>query len=221
MAPLTKSAPRPTPVRIAIADGQPIFAIGIKTLLSRHPGLQVVAETTNGDDALEVVARHEPDILLVEHHPPGLNGIEVVRRLALRKSTTRIIVLAARISDAQIQAALLHGAWGVVLKATAGDVLPGCIAQVMKGEQWIGLESVKPLVDSLRAPPGGSTLTPREVDIVKRVAVGAANKEIAARLKMSEQTVKNYLRRIFKKLQVANRVELALLAVEQQIGRRD
>ncbi len=123
-------------------------------------------------------------------------------------------------SEPEIQHALLHGAWGVVLKHTATDVLPECIRQVMKGEHWIGVESVNALIGGIRAPAGGGSLslTPREVDIVRRVARGASNKDIASDLTMGEQTVKNHLRRIFRKLNVANRVELALLAVEQQIG---
>ena len=123
-------------------------------------------------------------------------------------------------AEPDIQYALLYGAWGVVLKHTATDVLPQCIRQVMKGEHWIGVESVNALIGGIRAPAGGGSLslTPREVDIVRRVARGAGNKDIAWELKMGEQTVKNHLRRIFRKLNVANRVELALLAVEQQIG---
>ena len=99
-------------------------------------------------------------------------------------------------------------------------MLPQCIRQVMEGEHWIGVESVNALIGGIRAPAGGGSLslTPREVDIVRRVAKGAGNKDIAWELQMGEQTVKNHLRRIFRKLNVANRVELALLAVEQQIG---
>ena len=108
----------------------------------------------------------------------------------------------------------------MVLKHTASDLLPQCIRQVMEGEQWIGVESVNALISGIRAPAGGGSLslTPREVDIVRRVAKGAGNKDIAWELQMGEQTVKNHLRRIFRKLNVANRVELALLALEQQIG---
>jgi len=122
--------------------------------------------------------------------------------------------------EPDIQQALLHGAWGVVLKHTAGDVLPQCLRQVMLGEHWVGMESVGPLIGTLRTPStsGSTSLTPREVDIVRRVAKGASNKDIAWELKMGEQTVKNHLRRVFRKLHVANRVELALLAVENQLG---
>ena len=150
-----------------------------------------------------------------------MNGVDVARRLQIAGSSTRLIVLASRMPEAQIQRAILHGAWAVVAKATACDVLPGCITKVMKGERWIGIESVNPLLRSLvRAPAAGSrSLTDRETEIVERVATGASNKEIASRLRMGEQTVKNGLRRIFKKLAVENRVGLALLAIGQGIGK--
>ena len=150
-----------------------------------------------------------------------MNGVDLARRLNLAGSAARLIVLASRMPEAQIQKAILHGAWGVVAKAAAYDVLPGCINQVMKGERWIGVESVNPLVRSLlRTLANGSrSLTAREAEIVERVATGASNKEIASRLRMGEQTVKNGLRRIFKKLAVVNRMGLALLAIEQGIGK--
>jgi DNA-binding NarL/FixJ family response regulator len=126
-------------------------------------------------------------------------------------------------TEPEIQSALLQGTWGVVFKSSASTILPDCIRQVMKGEQWIGLESVNPLISGLRqaGTAGASSLTPREVDIVRRVARGASNKDIAAHLDMGEQTVKNHLRRIFRKLQVANRVELALMAIEHEAALPD
>src|SRR4029453_10023312 len=136
------------------------------------------------------------------------------------KAPTRTLVLTAMMRDPDIQHALMNGAWGVVLKHEAGDVLPQCIKRVMLGEQWVGIESVEALVGTLRMPStgGSSSPPPRELNIVRRVAKGASNKDIAWELEMGEQTVKNHLRRIFRKLHVANRVELALLAVENQLG---
>jgi two-component system nitrate/nitrite response regulator NarL len=207
-------------ITIAIADDQPIFRLGIKALLTQPTGFMLLGEASDTEAAVALVANLAPDILLVDHVPPRLNGLEVVRRLRAAKSPTRAVMLTAAMREADIQQALLHGAWGVVLKHTAGDVLPQCLRQVMLGEHWIGVESVNALLGTLRTPStGGSTsLTPREVDIVRRVAKGASNKDIAWELKMGEQTVKNHLRRVFRKLHVANRVELALLAVENQIG---
>lgn len=210
-------------IRIAVAHDQPIFAIGLKALLDRHTRFVVVGEATTGDESIDLVRRLAPDILLVDHRPPRLNGVEVARRLQRAASATRLIVLASRMPEGQIQKAILNGAWGVVEKATAYDVLPGCITQVMQGQRWIGVESVNPLIRSLARTPGDRTrsrpLTARETEIVGRVATGASNKEIASRLRMGEQTVKNGLRRIFKKLEVANRLGLALLAIEHGIGK--
>ena len=211
---------RSNAIRITIADDHPIFRLGVRTLLSQQAGFAVIGEAGDGETAVQMVTNLRPDVLLLDHNPPRLNGLEVVRRMQVARTGTRAIVLTASMPEGDIQHALLHGAWGVVLKHTASDVLPQCIRQVMDGEQWIGVESVNALISGIRAPAGGGSLslTPREVDIVRRVAKGAGNKDIAWELQMGEQTVKNHLRRIFRKLNVANRVELALLAVEQQIG---
>src|SRR5262245_53430587 len=209
-----------TSISVIVADDQPIFRLGIKALLTRESGFAVLAEASDTQTALALVQQFAPDVLLVDHSLPGLNGLEVVRRLRLAKRPTRPVMLTSAMREADIQQALLHGAWGVVLKHTAGDVLPQCLRQVMLGEHWVGVESVTALVGSLRSPThsGSTSLTPRELDIVRRVAKGASNKDIAWDLKMGEQTVKNHLRRVFRKLHVANRVELALLAVETQLG---
>jgi two-component system nitrate/nitrite response regulator NarL len=207
-------------ITVAIADDQPIFRLGIKALLTQQSGFVVLGEASETESALALIAETVPDVVLVDHAPPRLHGLDIVRRLRVAKSPTRAVMLTAAMRESDIQQALLHGAWGVVLKHTAGDVLPQCLRQVMLGEHWVGLESVNALIGSLRTPStGGSTaLTPRELDIVRRVAKGASNKDIAWELKMGEQTVKNHLRRVFRKLNVANRVELALLAVEHQLG---
>ena len=207
-------------VRIAIADTQPIFRLGVKTLLAQQPEFEVIGEAGDTAAAMEMVGKMRPDVLLIDHTLPRLNGLDVLRHIKATRSATRAIIVAGLIPESDIQTALLHGAWGVVFKSSASDILPDCIRQVMQGEHWIGVESVNALVGGLRAPAtaGASSLTPREVDIVKRVARGASNKDIAAHLEMGEQTVKNHLRRIFRKLRVANRVELALLAIEQEGG---
>src|SRR5262245_16378252 len=206
-------------VSVGIADSEPIFAIGVRTLLARHPGFTVVGTVEASQEALDLVARAKPDVLLLHHHPPGLNAVEIVGHIKRAGSPTRVVILASDMPSAEIQAALLQGAWGVVSRASADEVLSSCLRQVMKGEQWIGLESVDAFVAGLRAPKGGSqSLTPREVQIVKRVGTGASNKEIADTLEVGEQSVKNSLRRIFRKLGIASRVELALLSVEQPKG---
>jgi DNA-binding NarL/FixJ family response regulator len=208
-------------IRIAIADPQPIFRLGVRALLAQESGFNLVGEAENTHAVVALVHRCKPDVLILEHLVPHMDALEVVRMLKAGRSLARTIIFTAGIPESHIQKALLGGVWGVVLKSTPVDVLPECIRQVMAGERWIGLESVNPLVGGLRTPitGGSSSLTPREVDIIKQIARGASNKAIARKLEVGEQTVKNYLRRIFRKLQVAGRVELALLALEQQLVR--
>ena len=120
-----------------------------------------------------------------------------------------------------MRTALVRGAWGLLLKQSTSDLLTKCIRQVSQGEYWLGRDSVGDLVDALRNPgrgdehPGG--LTPREREIVSLIVTGASNKDIAWQLGLNEQTVKNHLRKVFDKLHVANRVELALTAVDQRL----
>lgn len=210
-------------IRIAIADSQPIFRLGMKTHLADQPDLEVVGEADRASAAIDLVRAIEPDVLIVEHDGQRLNGLAVIRELRALRTRTRAIVVAASMPEAEIQSALMLGAQGVVLKRTLGDTLAECVRQVAGGGHWIGLESVNALVSGLRAPgtSGSSSLTPREVDIVRRVAAGASNKDIASELKLGEQTVKNHLRRIFRKLRVASRVELALLTMEHQVALSD
>jgi two-component system nitrate/nitrite response regulator NarL len=208
-------------IRIVIADDHPIFRLGVKSLLSQERGFDVIGEAGTADQIVDAVTTLRPDILLLDHVMPRLNGLEVLRRLAGLKVPTRTIVVSASIQESEIQTALLHGAWGVVLKHTAIEVLAKCIRQVMVGEHWVGVESVNALIGGLRTPSAGagsSSLTPRELDVVRRIAKGASNKDIAWQLGLSEQTVKNYLRRIFEKLNVANRVELAVHIVASQMA---
>jgi DNA-binding NarL/FixJ family response regulator len=205
-------------IRIVVVDDHPIFRLGVKALLADKEGFEVVGEASDGEQALELVSTLQPDILLLDYRLPRLSGLDVLRRLAAARSAIRVILLAATIDESEIRTALLHNAWGVILKHTASKVLAGCIRQVMRGERWVGLESVNPLIGGLRSQgyaEGRATLTPREFDVAERIAQGASNKEIAAQLALSEQTVKNYLRRIFEKFKVGNRVELALQMRDQ------
>jgi two-component system nitrate/nitrite response regulator NarL len=138
------------------------------------------------------------------------------------KLPTRPVLVATAIDSTELRTALIRGARGVLLKHAAGELLIKCVRQVVKGEYWIGRDSVADLVDALRrsakAEEPASTLSQRERDIVSAVLKGASNKDIAWQLGLGEQTVKNHLRRIFAKLQVANRVELAVLAMANQMA---
>jgi two-component system nitrate/nitrite response regulator NarL len=184
--------------------------------------MTVVGEAHDGETALRVVERSRPDLLLLDLALQGISGLEVLGRLSTMKLPTRSVAVSAAIEATQLRTALMRGARGVLEKHVPGDLLVKCIRQVMKGEYWIGRDNVGDLVEALRksakgAEPG-SPLSQRERDIVNAVLKGASNKDIAWQLGLGEQTVKNHLRRIFAKLGVANRVELAVHSMARQLG---
>jgi len=204
---------------VVVADDHPIYRIGLRTLLTAESGIELAGEAEDGLQAIAMVQALHPDILLLDFDLPGMSGLEVLRQLTPLNLPTRTVLLTAAIERPQIRTALVHGAWGVVLKQATTELLMKCLRQVSRGEYWVGRDSVGDLVEALRnsgrteAPPGG--LTARERQIVSLIVTGASNKAIASSLGLNEQTVKNHLRRIFDKLQVANRVELALTAVDK------
>lgn len=208
-------------VTVVVADAHPLFVLGVRAALAES-SIDVVATAADGDRAVEAVAATRPDILLLDLSIERVSSLEVLSRIAPLKLPTRTVVVTAAIDSGDLRTALVRGARGVLLKHMTGELLLKCIRQVMKGEYWIGRDAVGDLVDALRkshkAAGQASALSQRERDIVDAVLKGASNKDIAWQLGLGEQTVKNHLRRIFDKLGVANRVELAVQAMAQHAG---
>jgi two-component system, NarL family, nitrate/nitrite response regulator NarL len=213
-------------VRILLADDHPIFRDGLKRLLEAEPGFKVIAEASNGNEAVKMVRQHKPDLLLLDLSMPQQTGLEAIRELGSLGASTRIILLTAAVEKSQIVEALQLGARGVVLKDSATQLLIQAVRVVMAGEYWVGREQVSNLVQYLRtlmqttaqeARQRKFGLTPRELEIVSAVVAGFANKEIAEHFKISEDTVKHHLSNIFDKLGVSTRLELALFAVNQSL----
>lgn len=216
----------PPSIRILIADDHPIFRDGLRRLLEAEPGLRVAGEAADGTEAVKLASQLKPDILLLDLAMPHLPGLETLRELATLSSPVRTILLTAAIEKEQIVEALQLGARGVVLKESATQILLKSIRSVMAGQYWVGRESVSDLVKALRdlmpGPRAGGReksfgLTPRELEIVSAIVSGYANKEIAQKFSLSEQTVKHHLSNIFDKLGVSNRLELALFAVNHRL----
>ncbi len=213
-------------VRIIIADDHPIFRDGLRKLLETEPDLRVIAEAGDGVEAVRLVRRHQPDIVLMDISMPKRSGLEALRELNGSSVLTRVIVLAATVERAQLLEALQLGARGVVSKESATKLLLKSIRTVMAGQYWVGRESVSDLVDAMRTvpsppveepPPKNYGLTPRELEVVKMIVAGYSNREIGRKLGMSEQTVKHHLTSAFDKLGVYNRLELALFAVDHRL----
>jgi two-component system, NarL family, nitrate/nitrite response regulator NarL len=214
-------AKKSSEVRILIADDHPIFRDGLRRLLQSE-GMRVVGEAPNGDEAVKLARQLSPDILLLDVAMPQKPGLEALRELAEAKTPVRTILLTAAIERSQIVEALQLGARGVVLKESATQLLLKSIQAVMRGEFWVGRESVSDLVQTLRdlMPSAGGEarktkygLTPRELEIISAIVAGYSNRDIAQKFSISEQTVKHHLTNTFDKLGVSTRLELALYAV--------
>jgi two-component system nitrate/nitrite response regulator NarL len=212
-----------SPIGIVIADDHEIFRDGLRLLLEAESGLKVIGEARDGAEAVERARQLSPDILLLDLSMPNHPGLEALRDLgSCEPSKTRVILLSADVSKRQIVEALQLGARGVVLKDSATEFLLKAIQTAMAGGYWVGRERVANLVQYLRnliQNTGEETrqrrygLTARELQIVSAVVSGYSNKEIAARFKISQDTVKHHLSNIFDKTGVSTRVELALFAV--------
>jgi two-component system nitrate/nitrite response regulator NarL len=219
-------------IRIVVADDHPIFRDGLCKLLALEEDFEVVAQAQDGRQVLEVLQQHEPDILLLDLKMPGLDGLGTLQRLQAVKNKTRVIVLTASDDKNEFVQAMRFGTSGIVLKQTATEMLIKSIRKVHAGEIWLDSYTtaavIRQFVAADEAPPPLASASPgrerersplsqREREIVALVAQGFKNKEMAEKMFISEQTVKNHLHNIFDKLGVSDRLELALYAIHNNL----
>ncbi|MGE5361896.1 MAG: response regulator [Bacteroidales bacterium] len=219
---------QPTKIRIVIADDHPIFREGLRRLLESEPGLDVVAQAGDGEEAVRSVAELRPDILLLDLAMPRAGGLQALETIQQQHLDVKTIVVTAEIDGDDVLAALRRGARGVVMKESATHLLFRSIRAVMNNEYWVGHGSMSNLVEALRESaqqreelPPAMQLTPRELQVVAAIVEGASNKDLSQQLGLSEQTVKNHLSRIFDKVGVSSRLELALYAVHHGLTETD
>jgi len=213
-------------VRIVIADDHPVFREGLVKLLEAKPDLRVVGAAFDGDQAAQMVAKLEPDLLLLDLTMPRMTGLSTLKELRDKSARARVILVTAAIDRTEIIAGLQLGARGVVLKESASEVLFKSIRAVMAGEYWVGRKRVTDLTTTLRELMASHPeptrkqfgLTPREMEIISVIRGGYSNNDIATRFSISEKTVKHHLTNIFDKLGVSNRLELALFALHHKLG---
>lgn len=210
------------PIRVALADDHPIVLDGLENLFRLEPDFQVVARCVNGEESLAAVRRHRPDVLLLDIHMPGKDGLTVLRELQREKVPTKVVLLAAVLEDEEVLDALRLGVRGMLLKELAPQMVVRCVRKVHAGEQWIETHAFGRALDTLLQREAGereaaSLLTPREIEMVRMVARGLRNKEMSERLAISEGTVKIHLHHIYKKVKVENRVELILYAQSKKL----
>jgi DNA-binding NarL/FixJ family response regulator len=199
-------------MNVVIADDHPLFLAGVRALLGREEGFNVIGEARYGPEVLPLVSRLHPDLLLLDLRMPGLDGLACLERVRARHPKLKIVVLSMCTEPEQIQAAFKRGACGYVLKSIDANDLTSAIRQAVDGTAYhaFGLPA---LDEDTSARLAG--LTEREIEIVKAVARGLSSQAIGKELWVTEQTVKFHLTNIYRKLNVSNRTEAARWAFSQ------
>jgi DNA-binding NarL/FixJ family response regulator len=212
-------------ISVLIVDDQDLVRDGLRMLLEAEPDLTVVGEAGDGGQALAQAQRLDPDVILMDVRMPHMNGIEATARLVQRGSRARILMLTTFNLDEYVYHALKAGASGFLLKDASREQLTGAVRAAPAGETLLAAAITRRLIeDFCNGPPPGTTaataagrLSERELGVVRLVAQGLSNAEIAARLYLSETTVKSHIARILAKLDLRDRVQIAVYAYEHGI----
>lgn len=211
------------PIRLLLADDHPIVLDGLEQLFRLEDDFQVIGRCTRGEEVASQVMKLKPDALVLDMRMPGHNGLEVLRELRGRPHKTRVVILAATLTEDEMLEAIRLGVRGIVLKEMAPRLLVECIRKVHGGGQWLEKTIAGAVLDRLAKREGAQKeisgiLTPREIEIARSIGVGRSNKEIADALFISEGTVKTHLHRIYEKLHIHGRLELGLYARDKGLA---
>jgi len=217
---------QPARIRVAIVDDHPIVRQGLKKLLTLEEDIDVVGEAENGRQALDLIEEIQPDVVLLDLKMPGMDGLNALQTLQHSPRKVRIIILTASEDKNEWVQAMKLGCCGIVIKQTQPELIVKSIRKVHSGEIWLDSHTTAAVMRQFASPGDAlagangksrerSPLSAREREIVALVAQGYKNKEMAEKMFISEQTVKNHLHNIFDKLGVSDRLELALFAIHK------
>lgn len=208
-------------VKIMIADDHSMIREGLKNLLELDGDIQVIAEAVDGEDCLEKLQLVKPDVLLLDINMPKKNGLEVLKSLKSRQSKLKVLVLTVHNETEYLMKAVDIGVNGYVLKDSESAELKKAIFTVADGETYIQPSLIPALnakmIETNKDAEKIKSLTKRELDVLKLLAVGMFNKEVGKRLEISERTVKNHVSNIFKKLGVTDRTQAAVFAIRNNL----
>jgi DNA-binding NarL/FixJ family response regulator len=217
----SRAAPERRQISVVIADDHPIVLAGIETLLHREADISVVSRCADGVETLRAVAKHKPDVLILDLRMPRADGVAVLRQMQSARLETRVVILAAVVDEDALLEVIRLGAAGVVLKEMAPQFLVNCVREVYAGRQWYEHRVVRETMEKLVRREAASKelndiLSRREIDVVRAVSQGLRNRDIAERLGIAEGTVKLHLHTIYTKLHVDGRTALIVKLNEKQ-----
>jgi two-component system nitrate/nitrite response regulator NarL len=222
----------PAAIRILLVDDHTLFRRGLSALLSREPQFLVVGDAADAGEALRRARELQPDVILLDNHLPGVNGVDALTSMHQAVPGVKVLMLTVSEDEQDLAAALRGGACGYLLKTIEGDALAHAIRRAVRGDSVVAEEMTGKLVSAFRsigaAPPADvssrpgssvlSSLSPREHDILRGIARGESNKEIARTLGIAETTVKIHVQHVLRKLSITSRVQAAVLATESGLA---
>jgi NarL family two-component system response regulator LiaR len=217
-------------IRVFVADDQAIVRKGIRALLATEANIEVVGEAENGQQAVDGVRELSPDVILMDLVMPGMDGIEAIRHIVAHQPEARILVLTSFATDDKVFPAIKSGAMGYLLKDSEPEELVQAIHQVYRGESSLHPRIARKLLQELSGGPPPSSappervvepLTAREVEVLRLVASGKSNQEIAAQLTISEATVRTHVSNILGKLHLVSRTQATLYALREGLASLD
>lgn len=203
-------------IRVVLVDDHAVVREGLRAFLQLQEDMAVVGEAENGEEAVAVVVAAAPDVVLMDLVMPGGDGISAILRVRAASPSTRVLVLSSYVDEAQVFAAVQAGAAGYLLKDVRPEALADAIRQVKAGGSVLHPDAAARLMERAAAPPGAA-FTPRELEVLRLMTEGLANKAIARRLQISEKTVKTHVSNVLAKLDVQDRTQAAVLAVRRRL----
>src|SRR3990172_7424134 len=208
-----------TNIRVVIADAHPVARAGIRKFLEKEPDIQVVAEASSGEEAIELVGELSPDVLLLDMELPGMRGTEVARKLQELKSPVRVLALSTYDNRQYILGLLASGAAGYLIKEEVPETIIQAVRGVARGEQgWVSRRVAAKMTVWMQMDSTKDTeLTEREVEVLRLVVAGKTNQEIGFALGISPRTVEKHVDSLYTKMGVNSRVEAAVSAVRDKL----
>lgn len=210
-------------IKVLIADDHDLIRQGLKRIISLEDDFSIVGDAENGEAALNILKDYQCDVALLDVNMPLLNGIEVLKEIKRQRNNIKVIILTVESDKKTIREAIKVGADGYMLKDSAGDEIVNAIKAVHSGEKYIDKSLISILFSDIKDTDKKTvsvldSLTRREIEVLIKISKGLSNKEIGEQLYLSEKTIKNYATNLFRKINVEDRVQATIIALENNIN---